>query len=212
MAEYITGGTVDDDAIRHKLGCIVLDYTNWGADADDQDAALGGASMLDGSVAAHNTPDIALETGEEVDWHIDMGRFWDADLREDMQAEVIYYSAAGSMTDGDLTVSIKGFASGVALSDIATSADGSAAWTDLTGTVADAQYSTGKKPLGCAGAFATFTDTTNPRKRVTQDLSVGVRLDCVLESDVAANDLRIKAVRIWYVREICHWSGARQRM
>lgn len=213
VAGELAGGRIGNDNLQSKLKTISLPLDNSNITVADGVSLGVGGQLAAGSVAAAEFNVFTCATGDDIYWRIPLKSLWDCDFSRDIQAEVFYESSVADDTLISMSVAMKGVAVGVAFTDAKVDPDGTALWTGLvTSAVASAPSTTGARGIGVAGAFATFTDTVFPRRRVTEDLYLLVAFTMVDDGDASADEIGIIDVLLHYVWEPCHWSNEKQLM
>ncbi len=212
MGENLFAGSIDDQAIEHKLRPICL--RPYMVNVTEAYVSLAASAPVIGhdGLATSEQSAMICSAADEFFFGIDMAELWDINLNEPLLADILFGSGAGNATLGvGFTLDLKGFADDTPIINAGTSPDGTATWTsEKCAAVADTMKVTTRKHALAAGTLATFTDTTFPTRRVTEDVFLGAQLTCDSVGDDSADGVYVYGVRIWGVREITHYSGARQ--
>jgi hypothetical protein len=202
----VGAGVVDDNAIQWKYGY----HTIWPHTAKgllevagvQTSLGAGGAVFSELSLAGSELSGLAMETGDELYDLVDlMGHpGWMMDLTRDIQCQIVFDGGATGGRSGIVWKAFcKGLASGVAMTDVLVSPDGSITFASFTeAAVVSGIFKTEWKPFNVSGAG------------LATDSFLGVCIELDADGTASADELKLICARLKYTIAACDPSGRRQ--
>lgn len=201
MANDGIGGSVDDQGLQTKLGCVVMPYQEM--------SLVSGASLGNGvpvvaanGVAASEQAGLAMTTDDEAYGRLDLrGKPWWRDPERDILAEILYGIEEASKSNIDWGLWVKGVAVGEASSDAKVSADSNLVFPAISNTAAGEVGNTARLGLGLLQGVDNELKDDDHAEICVELLDVG---------DATAEKVFLLAVRFWFTVQFSHASGVRQ--